>query len=353
MRAVRFHGRGDIRIDEIEEPVCSNGQVKIRPAFVGICGTDLHEYLAGPMIVPTTPHPLTGETLPATLGHEFSGTVEEVGSDVKGFKVGDRVAVKPNLFDSTCSSCSVGLFNACEKVGFIGYSSQAGGLSDHIVVDSKHAILLPDSIPLDVGALVEPLAVAWHAVSRSPLQTNDTVLVVGAGPIGLAIIQVLKAKGVTSIIAVEVSERRREFALGLGATEVLNPVDVDAVTQVRVLTGNVGAAVAFECSGVQAGLDTAIAGLRVRGTMVIVSMWEQRPTLDALAVVYQEKYVTGAVIYDDGDFEAVIDAIASGNIQPRSMITSKIRMEDVDEKGFKALIEERDKHVKILIDISA
>ncbi|KAJ5356692.1 Polyketide synthase enoylreductase [Penicillium concentricum] len=352
MRAVRFHGRGDIRIDEVEEPVCGSGQVKaslallvafIRPAFVGICGSDIHEYLTGPLIVPVTPHPLTGDKLPTTLGHEFSGTVEEVGPGVVGFKVGDRVAVKPNLFDATCSSCSMGRFNSCEKQGFIGFS----------IVDSRHAIMLPDSIPLDIGALVEPLAVAWHAVSRSPLQTNDTVLVVGAGPIGLAIIQVLKAKGITSIIAVEVSERRRAFALTQGATEVLDPVDVDAVTQIRVLTGNVGAAVAFECSGVQAGLDTAMAGLRVRGTTVIVSMWEQKPSIDALAVVLYERHIIGAIVYDDGDFEAVIDAIASGSIQPHPMITSKIRMEDVDEKGFKALIGERDKHVKILVDISA
>lgn len=159
---------------------------------------------------------------------------------------------------------------------------------------------------------MEPLAVAWHAVSGSPLQTNDTVLVVGAGPIGLAIIQVLKAKGISPIIAVEVSERRREFALALGATKILNPVDVDAVTQIRALTGNVGADVAFECSGAQAGLDTAISGLRVRGTTVVVSLWEQRPTIDAFAVVFQEKHVAGAALYDDGDFETVIDAIASG-----------------------------------------
>ncbi|KAJ5497219.1 hypothetical protein N7463_009206 [Penicillium fimorum] len=345
MRAVRFHGRGDVRIDEVEEP--------IRPAFVGICGSDLHEYLAGPIIVPATPHPLTGEKLPITLGHEFSGTVEETGSGVSGFKVGDLVVVKPDIFDATCSSCSMGSFNACEKQGFIGLSSQAGGLSDHIVVDSKHAILLPDSIPLDIGALVEPLSVAWHAVSRCPLQISDTALVIGAGPIGLAIIQVLKAKGITSIIAVEVSEQRRSFALSQGATEVLNPIGVDAAAQVRALTGNLGVAVAFECSGVQAGLDTAMAGLRVRGTTVIVSLWEQKPVIDALSVVFREKHIVGAIAYNLEDFEAVIDAIASGTIQPRQMITSKIRMEDVDEKGFKALIGERDKHVKILIDISA
>ncbi|KGO41651.1 Polyketide synthase, enoylreductase [Penicillium expansum] len=351
MRAVRFHGRGDIRLDEIEEP--------IRPAFVGICGSDIHEYLAGPTIVPVTPHPITEEKLPTTLGHEFSGTVEEVGSGVTGFKVGDRVVVKPNLFDATCSNCSMGRFNCCEKVGFIGFSTDT---------QFRYLVPFPSTSVGGDTALVEPLAVAWHAVSGSPLQTNDSVLVVGAGPIGLAIIQVLKAKGINSIIAVEVSERRREFALALGATEVLNPVDVDAVTQIRALTGNVGAAVAFECSGVQAGIDTAISGLRVRGTTVVVSLWEHKPTIDAFAIVFHEKHVAGAALYDDGDFEAVIDAISSGmldfyllfifasylgSIQPHPMITSKIRMEDVDERGFKALIEQRDKHVKILVDISA
>ncbi|OGE52717.1 hypothetical protein PENARI_c009G09067 [Penicillium arizonense] len=333
MRAVRFHGREDIRIDEVEEPICGNGQVKIRPAFVGICGSDIHEYLAGPLAVPVTPHAVTGEKLPTTLGHEFSGTIEEIGTGVTRLKVGDRVAVKPNLSDGTC---------------------KAGGLSDHVVVDTKHAIPLPDSIPLDIGALVEPLSVAWHAVSRSPLQEHDTVLVVGTGPIGLAIIQVLRAKGISNIIAVEVSEKRREFALNLGATEVLNPLKVDAVARVRSITGDAGgAAIAFECSGVQAGLDTAMKGLRVRGTTVVVSLWEHKPVIDAFAIVLDEKHVTGAAVFDDGDFEAVIDAIASGKIQPRSMITSKIPMEDITEKGFKALIGERDKHVKILVEISA
>jgi threonine dehydrogenase-like Zn-dependent dehydrogenase len=249
----------------------------------------------------------------------------------------------------------------------------------------QNRFILHSALTVSNSALVEPLSVAWHAVSRSPLQEHDTVLVVGAGPIGLAIIQVLRAKGISNIIAVEVSERRREFALTLGAMEVLNPLEVDAVARVRSMTGDGGgAAIAFECSGVQAGLDTAMQGLRVRGTTVIVSLWEHKPIIDAFAVVLDEKHVTGAAVFDDGDFEAVIDAIASGmfacpcilllllllllllrwlwadflfpetgKIQPRPMITSKIPMEDVNEKGFKALIGEKDKHVKILVDISA
>lgn len=158
---------------------------------------------------------------------------------------------------------------------------------------------------------MEPLAVAWHAISRISLP-DDTALVVGAGPIGLAIIQTLKVKGVSSIIAVEPAEGRKKIALALGATEVLDPAEVDVVTQVRASTGGMGAPVAFECSGVQAGLDIAVAGLRARGTTVVVSLWEDPPVIDATSIMFQEKHITGAAIYGDGDFEAVIDAIASG-----------------------------------------
>ncbi|KAF4210907.1 hypothetical protein CNMCM8980_003028 [Aspergillus fumigatiaffinis] len=370
MRAVRFHGRGDIRVDEIDEPVCGDGQVKIRPAFVGICGSDLHEYLAGPITVPSTPHPITGGSVPVTLGHEFSGLVEEVGAGVSRLKVGDCVAVRPNLYDGTCASCLAGWRNCCQNLGFIGYSSDAGGLSDHVVVDQKHAILLPEGFPLDLGALVEPLTVAWHAVSRASVRPDDTVLVVGGGPIGLAVVQVLKARGVKPIIVSEVSSQRKQFARQLGATEVFDPRTDDIVASVRAMTAEEGAAIAFECSGVQVGLDTAIQAIRARGTVTIVSLWEEKPKIDALDIVLHEKHVIGAVICDDGDFEAVIDAISSGmflvlyspivtgyadehigKLSPRAMITSKIQMEDVVAKGFKALVNERDKHVKILVEV--
>ncbi|KAE8140632.1 chaperonin 10-like protein [Aspergillus pseudotamarii] len=351
MRAVRFHGRGDIRVDQIEEPVCQNGQ--IRPAFVGICGSDLHEYLAGPSTVPQTPHPITNATLPVTLGHEFSGTVEEVGADVTRVKVGDRVAVKPNLYDGTCARCVQGRVNCCRNLGFIGYSSNAGGLSDHVVVDEERARLLPEEIPLDIGALVEPLTVAWHAVTRSPVATARTALVVGGGPIGLAVVQVLQAHGVESIVVAEVSAQRRRFAEALGATDVLDPRTEDIEARVRSLSSDAGADIAFECSGVQAGFDSALKGVRARGTVTVVSLWEEKPVIDAWELVGSEKHVIGSAIFDGDDFEAVIDAIASGKLKPQSMITSKICMEEIVEKGFEALINERDKHVKILIDVSA
>lgn len=213
-------------------------------------------------------------------------------------------------------------------------------------------------------------------------QRKLIALVVGVGPIGLAIVQGLKAQGVETIVAADVSSKRRESAAYFGATLVLDPIQADLVSHVRGLTIDGGASIAFECSGVQAGFDSAVAATRPGGTTVIVSQWMQRANFDIFDVMLHEKHLVGAVVYERKDFEAVIKAIDSGmsdtlgppclwqrhdlnvdlecsanvlmfqgKIQPGSMVTSKIRMDQVAEKGFKALIEERDLHVKILVEV--
>jgi threonine dehydrogenase-like Zn-dependent dehydrogenase len=126
MKALRFHGQRDLRFEDIPVPAVGKGQVKIRPAWVGICGSDLHEYLGGPGLCPTTPHPITGETVPLTFGHEFSGPIEEVGEGVNDYKPGDRVAVQPIIYDGTCGSCEAGLHNCCWSNGFVGLSGEYG-----------------------------------------------------------------------------------------------------------------------------------------------------------------------------------------------------------------------------------
>lgn len=161
---------------------------------------------------------------------------------------------------------------------------------------------------------MEPLSVAWHAVKRSQIQNprSETALVTGGGPIGLAVIQVLKGLGMKTIIVAEVSLQRQAFARTLGATDVLDPKADDVVAKVRSMTNDAGADTAFECSGIQAGLDVAVSGIRARGTVTVVSLWEEKPEIDAFDIVSFEKHVIGAVVYDEGDFEAVIEAISSG-----------------------------------------
>ena len=160
MRALRYHGPGDIRLEhDIQEPECQPHQVKIWPSFCGICGSDLFAYHSPiPIPLKDTPHPITGETWPVTLGHEFSGEVVEVGAEVRnGLQVGDRVAVQPTICCDKCTPCKEGLMNCCDYFGFVGLMGWGGGLSDYVSVDARFAFKLPDTIPLDVGGEYIPM----------------------------------------------------------------------------------------------------------------------------------------------------------------------------------------------------
>ncbi|KAI0429523.1 dehydrogenase [Xylaria sp. FL1042] len=358
MRALRYYGARDLRLEEdLPEPKCDSMQVKIQPAFVGICGTDLHEYESQTFIPkPGAPHPLSNESAPVTLGHELSGTIVEIGSDVSrsaDLKVGDRVAVLPLLYCRTCVPCREGFPNCCVTIGFLGLSGCGGGLSDYVCVPPEVVFKLPDSISLEVGALVEPLAIAWHAVNTSGIMAGQASLVYGAGPIGLAIIQCLKAIDAGHIIAVEVAPRRQQFAKQFGATHVLDPTCVDVIREARELTGGYGPPIAFDCAGVPSSPDSATKAVCARGTVVNVATWGKSIPFNPNNLLLQEKKYVGSLGYQLDDFGHVIDALKTGRLRPESMITSKISIDRVAEDGFEALVNEKDKHVKILVDLSA
>ena len=162
------------------------------------------------------------------------------------------------------------------------------------------------------AALVEPLAVAWHAVNMSPFKVGDSVLILGGGPIGLAVVQVLVAKGAEKIIVSEVASRRREFAKQFGAHYVLDPIKDDIVPKVRELCDGSGVNVAFDAAGVQVGLDQAVQAIRARGSLVNIALWEGQATITPNRFCFRERKYIGVAAFQDGDFQNVIDAIASG-----------------------------------------
>lgn len=296
MNAVRFHGKQDVRLDRIPMPgVVKPGWVKLAPKFCGICGTDLHEYLGGANLIPAPgkPHPITGEAYPLTIGHEFSAIVEDVGEGVTHVRPGDKVCIQPTIWEGDCRSCKRNLVNCCDRNGFIGLSGWGGGMSEMTLAPATAVKKLPDNIPLEVGALIEPLSVGWHAVSISPFKPGDTVLVLGGGPIGLAIVQALVSQGCTNIIVSEVATRRREFAIQFGAHHTMDPTVVDTVEEVERLTGGQGADVAFDCAGVQVAVDSAFKALKARGTLVNVAVWENRASLNMNELVFRERAYMG------------------------------------------------------------
>ncbi|GAA1422618.1 2,3-butanediol dehydrogenase [Agrococcus citreus] len=352
MKAAMYYGKEDVRIEQIEEPQLRPGTVKIAPAFNGICGSDLHLFHDGPMPPApsdTDPHPLSGETLPVVMGHEFSGVVEEVGEGVEGLAVGDSVVVEPLMVDGTCPACKAGAYNLCEQMGFIGISGLGGGLSEHIVVESRWVHPVGD-LPLDQAALIEPLSVALHAVKHSGVESG-TAVVGGAGPIGLLVAAVLKAKGFTVIVS-EMSTARREKAASTGVADVVvDPANDDLAAVVAEHTGGAGADVAFDAAGVAVVVEQLLSVLRGGGRLEVVAIHVKPVQLDITAQLTMQDRVLGSSIGYANDHEEAIELARSGKVDLAPFITGRITVDDIVEQGFTRLIENKDHEVKILVSM--
>lgn len=354
MKAVMYYGKEGLRIEEIDEPQVRPGTVKIAPAFNGICGSDLHLYHDGPLDPApsaTDPHPISGETLPVVLGHEFSGVVEEVGEGVEGVNIGDHVVVEPLMVDGTCPACLKGAYNLCEKMGFIGISGRGGGLSEHIVVEERWVHKIGD-IPLDQAALIEPLAVAVHAVKHSRAEAGQTAVVGGAGPIGLLVSSVLKAYGLKTIVS-EMSQTRREKALSAGVADVVvDPANEDLQAVVTKETDGAGADVAFDAAGVKPVVHQLLDVLGAGGRLEIVALHMDPVEIDILGRLTMQDRELGSVIGYANVHEEAIELVRSGKIDLAPFITSRILADDIVEKGIDRLIENKDSEVKILVSMS-
>jgi (R,R)-butanediol dehydrogenase/meso-butanediol dehydrogenase/diacetyl reductase len=353
VKAARFYGPGDIRVDDVPEPATRPGTVKVEVEWCGICGTDLHEYLDGPIFAPTreSPHPLTGESVPITLGHEFAGVVAEVGEGVgdgrTGVRVGDKVVVEPYIICGRCDACRTGRYNVCATLGFVGLSGYGGGFSQYVVAEERWIHPLGD-LGTDVGALIEPLAVAYHAVKLSGTRPGHTALVFGAGPIGLVTTAALRAAGVEDVIVVEPADVRKAKAPGAGATHVLDPTATDIAAEVAELTDGRGADVSFECAGIDAVLKSAILSTRAGGTVVNVAIWGHEASVAMNDLVFREVNLVGSLAYAN-DHPATIDMVASGRIDPFQFITGRIGLDDIVKSGFEELIDNKEENVKILV----
>jgi (R,R)-butanediol dehydrogenase / meso-butanediol dehydrogenase / diacetyl reductase len=320
MRAARYHGNQDIRVEEAPEPVLRPGTVAIRVAHVGICGSDLHEYYDGPINIPhAAPHRLTGARIPMVVGHEFSGVVDAVADDVAGVAVGDRVAIEPVYRCGECAACRNGHENQCAQFAVHGMQND-GGLAELTVVPAAMVHRLPDAVSLELGALVEPMAVCYRAVRRSGAKPGDRVVVFGAGPIGIGILFMLKAAGVEHVVVVEASERRRAVVAGLGAQEVLDPAEVDVVEHVRAQTGGLGADLVFDAAGAAATFAAAANVVAPEKRIVLVALYHRELTVKPLDVFTREAWVTRVRLYTPSDVDAVIALMAEGRVDPSAWV---------------------------------
>lgn len=347
MLAARYYGPGDIRIDRIPVPTPAAHQVLIRNEMCGICGTDLHEFTEGPIFAPTatTPDPLTGERAPVVLGHEMVGIVEAVGAEVSDIAVGARVVVEPRQTCSECEQCQNGHRNRCAKAATIGLQGGGGGLAEYVAVDAQLVFDI-GSLPAEIGAIVEPLAVARHAVMRADTEISGVrAMVVGAGPIGVLITWVLKGLGAAEVVVVEPDAQRRERALAFGATQILDPGEVDEVARWQSR-----ADLAFECAGLGVALQSCLDAVEPGGTVVNVAISGKPTQIDLLPFITKEVTLLGTICYA-GDHQATIDLLQSTPFPVETFISSTIGLDDLVTEGLNELAENPGGHLKIVVRV--
>ncbi|MFP3976071.1 MAG: 2,3-butanediol dehydrogenase [Chloroflexota bacterium] len=341
MKALRWYAAKDVRYEDVPEPFPGPGQVKVKVNLAGICGTDLKEYVDGPSMIDVSKVPLT-------LGHEFAGRVVEVGEEVTEFEVGDRVTALGYWYCGECYFCKRGMYNICQDAGFTGLTSD-GCMAAYVVVPGYAVYKLPDLVSDEAGALVEPLAVALHAVRRGNVHLGDTVGIVGDGTIGLCTLLAARLAGASKVYVVSKHKGKEAKAMAMGATRVVNVNSGGPVELVKNLTGGLGADVVFECVGRPESAQLAVELVRSGGTVVIVGVFDKPGSLDFQNVMFNEKSVIGSSIYTD-EARVAIDLINDGRLDPTALITSRVPLENAVESGFGQLISNKD-NIKILLEV--
>jgi (R,R)-butanediol dehydrogenase/meso-butanediol dehydrogenase/diacetyl reductase len=350
MRAAVFHGEHDIRVEEVEAPTSpGRGEVLLRPYWCGICGTDLHEYAMGPIVIPAAPHRLNGSQLPQILGHEFSAEVVEVGEGVTDVAAGQRVSIMPLLFCGTCYYCRRGLNHLCVSMACVGLSFGWGGIAELAVVPASHVSVLPDEVSDLQGALVEPAAVAAYGVDTAGVRPGDTVLVTGAGPIGALAALYASALGAHVVVS-EVNPTRAAMATSLDVGEVVDPSKVDVTAWIKDQTGGIGVDAVIECSGNERALQTAISAVRSAGRISQTGLHTKPASIDPMVLAEHDVTLAGTWCYPVTDWPRIIGLVASGRYPVEKVVTSQIAMDDIVAQGFETLLSPTGDQVKLLVN---
>ncbi len=291
------------------DPIPSAGEVVVKVGRCGICGSDLH----------MTEDPAFGAQAGDVLGHEFAGEVVALGRGTEGLALGDIVSVIPLKSCGSCQSCRAGEIAWCDAFGL-----QGGGYAEYAVTRSNQCVKLPASASLADGAIVEPLAVAHHGIVMSGLKAGDKVLVLGAGPIGLAVAFWAKRAGAAAVVVQDIATHQETRALAMGATAfAVDPADPVSSAE-RALGGK--ADIVFECAGVPGLIAQAVNQVRTRGTILLLGLCTKPDTFNSFAMLSKEVRLVTSAFFTRGDFEAALDALNAGAAEPRLLVSDTISL---------------------------
>ncbi|MFM2073026.1 MAG: hypothetical protein RLZZ623_3290 [Actinomycetota bacterium] len=331
MRAARLHG-STLLVEEMVEPVPGERTVLVAVDHAGICGSDLHADTYG---------------LPDgyVLGHELAGDIVEVGPGVDRRRIGERVAVMPVIGCAACGACLAGDPTHCRTYRALGITSP-GGFSEFVVAGDRETFRIPDHLGFDLGALVEPLAIGLHTVQRARLTGLERVLVMGAGPIGLAVVAWLRSMGVAAVVVSDPVPARRGLALACGAQAATDPGADDVIREFRVECGS-KPAVIFDCAGGRVGEAVSLAGRD--GKIVVAGYHASHVPIDTQQALVKELDIVFTSWYTSAEFAHTIDAVARDRLQIDRMITHRITLDELPTM-YAALKQPSDQG-KVLIDV--
>ncbi|KAA0967065.1 zinc-binding dehydrogenase [Sporosarcina sp. ANT_H38] len=334
MKAGQYLSEKKLGLSQIEKPSVKDGEALVKVSFAGICGTDMMIYFGK--------HPRA--KAPLTMGHEFSGVIEEI-ADGSSFTIGDRVVVEPTISCGQCPACQSGHANVCKTLRLIGIDMD-GGFAEYVAVPINRLHKIPDELPASIAAFTEPVAVAVHSVRKSDLLVGENVAILGAGPIGLLIGMVAKLNGANNIFISDISPYRLAKAEELGFIS-LDARKVNVTEEILSRTNGHGVDVVFEVAGSQITANQMVEIVKTRGQIVVVSVFKQPPTIDFAKMHYNEISLTTTRCYSRDDFSTAISLMAQGKIDVAPIISHELPIEEL-EQGF-SLMGNPDESLKILI----
>jgi (R,R)-butanediol dehydrogenase/meso-butanediol dehydrogenase/diacetyl reductase len=317
MKAAVFKEKDRMAVIDVPKPSAGAGEVVLKVHACGICGSDLHAVQYGMGLHPDS-----------VMGHEFCGEIHELGPSVSGYQVGDRVTSLPYIACGVCDPCKRDDSMHCAKLRGLGLGQLPGAYAEYVVCGARSLLKLPANVSSREGALVEPLSVGLHGVKRANIKPGAGVVVMGAGPIGLSALIWAKAKGASAVVVSELAPGRTELALKLGASAVVNPNKENPADKVKSITGR-APDVVFECIGVKSTLGAAIGMVGNHGQVVVIGVCMEPDLVTPLVCIMKEVSVDFVLAYTHAEFQETIDALASGKVDAKAMITDVIAVDEL------------------------
>ncbi len=330
---------GNIEFHDVPTPTIKSGEVLVKIMRIGICGSDIHVYYGK--------HPYT--TYPVVQGHEVSGYVVKVGPGVSDLTVGDKVTIQPQVVCEECYHCNHGKYHICNDLKVMGFQT-TGVASEYFGVAREKVLKLPSTMSFDEGAMVEPLAVAVHALSRGGDIKGKKILVLGAGPIGNLVAQAAKGMGANAVIITDLSEYRLDIARKCGIDYCVNIREQDLEEVIIEQFGPDRADLILECVGVNPTMEQAICYARKGTDIIVVGVFGDKPTIDLGLVQDRELRLIGTLMYQENDYEKAIELIRTKSVQVEPLITNHFAFRDY-LRAYQHIEAQKDRVMKVMISI--